>query len=59
MLSNLISAKEREVKELEREVKQFECKLNILEKEKIMYKQQLDMMSNNTIPTSNIQIQYN
>lgn len=52
MLSNLISSKEREVKELEREVKQSECKLNILEKEKTMYKQQLEMMSNNGIPAT-------
>ena len=54
MLSNLIQSKEREIKELEREIKQYDCKMNILEKEKIMYKQQLEMMSN-TQPSQYVQ----
>lgn len=39
MLSNLISVKERETKDLERELKKYECRLDIVEKEKTLCKQ--------------------
>lgn len=38
LLSNVISSKDREVKDLEREIKKYECRLDIVEKEKILCK---------------------
>lgn len=38
MLSNHVSTKERELKDLEREIKKYECRIEILEKEKVICK---------------------
>lgn len=38
LLTNVISSKDREVKDLEREIKKYECRLDIVEKEKILCK---------------------
>ena len=54
LLNNCFQSKEREAKDLEREIKKYECRLDIAEKEKIICKQQLELMQNANlgIPTS-------
>jgi hypothetical protein len=42
LITNYISSKEREFKDLERELKKYECRLDIVEKEKSLCKQQLE-----------------
>ncbi len=44
LVSNALQQKEKEVKELARERKKVECRLDIVEKEKNLCKQQLEIV---------------
>lgn len=44
LINNYIQSREREVKDLEREIKKYECRLDIVEKEKSICKQQLELI---------------
>ena len=50
LINNYIQSREREVKDLEREIKKYECRLDIVEKEKSLCKQQLELIQQSTTP---------
>ena len=44
LINNCFQARERETRDLEREIKRYECRLDIAEKEKNLCKQQLELV---------------
>jgi hypothetical protein len=44
LFSNVLQSKEKEIKEVHREKKKVECRLDIIEKEKNLCKQQLEII---------------